>query len=148
MPPDAGSARADSRTPGCLVKSQWRIQPIHFARYREDSAADVRAFRACLKKFQDTLPGLWGGQLMPHAEVLQDNTVGCIGTLKSVLIRAVRIAQARGGWSEEVLRDALLTEAQREQILRETLDGERLIQPGITRMLSKPTLAGKGRAAA
>jgi len=112
-----------------------RIQVVHFARYREDIEADVRAFRACVQQFQNTHKELWGNALVEHTEALMENTLGCIGTLKSVLKRAVKFAKGRGGWSLDVLQSALLTQTQREQILREILEGEHRIEPGITREL-------------
>lgn len=114
-----------------------RTHVMHFERYRQDVPEDIRAFQACVQKFQDALPGLWGQQLITHAEALQDNTLGCIGTLSSVLTRAAKLAQAGGGWSVDALRRALLTEAQRTKILEEILDGEAAINPGLTRTMPK-----------
>lgn len=122
-----------------------RIQVVHFSRYRQDVDADVRAFRACLRQFQEAHKGVWGDGLMEHAEALMENTLGCVGTLKAVLKRAVKFADARGGWSVDALQSALLTQTQREQILREILEGEQRIAPGVTRELhpSNPATGGK-----
>ena len=114
-----------------------RSHVLHFERYRQEDAADVRAFHACVKKFQDELPELWGEKLLQHADALHENTLGCIGTLSAVLMRAAKLAQAGGGWSVESLRRALLTEAQHRRILEEILDGEAAINPGLTRTLQK-----------
>lgn len=114
-----------------------RTHVIHFERYRQDRAEDVRAFRSCVQKFQDALPGLWGDQLMEFADVLHADTFGCVGTLSTVLSRAARFAQAQGHWSPTALEKALQTQAQRETILEEILDGERAINPGVTRILAK-----------
>ncbi len=115
-----------------------RIQVVHFSRYREDVEADVRAFRACVQQFQNAHKELWGNSLVEHADALMENTLGCVGTLKTVVKRAVKFAQARGGWSLDALQAALLTQTQREQILREVLEGEHRIEPGITRELHHP----------
>ena len=112
-----------------------RTHVLHFERYRQDRPEDVRAFLACIQAFEKTLPDLWGGQLMCHAEALHENTLGCIGTLSSVLTRAARLAEADGSWSVEALQRALLTEAQRDRILTEILDGEEAINPGLTRIM-------------
>jgi energy-coupling factor transporter ATP-binding protein EcfA2 len=125
-----------------------RTHVLHFERYREDRPEDVRAFQACVQKFQDALPELWGQQLMQHAPALQENTLGCIGTLSAVLIRAAKLAQADGKWSVDALRRALLTEAQRKQILEEILDGEAAINPGLTRTMprmAKPATTATNR---
>lgn len=86
-----------------------------------------------MKRFEGALPELWGGQLLPYAAALQENTLGCIGTLSLVLTRAALLAQGSGGWSEDFLWRALLTKAQHQQILNEVLEGEAAINPGVTR---------------
>lgn len=124
-----------------------RTHVMHFERYRQDNDADIRAFKACVQKFQDALPDLWGQQLVQHAAALHENTLGCIGTLSAVLTRAAKLGQADGAWTVDALRRALLTEAQRIQILEEILDGEAAINPGLTRTLPKlPTVAAGPRA--
>lgn len=114
-----------------------RTHVLHFERYRQDNANDERAFQACLQKFQDTASALWGNNLMPYAEVLHQNTLGCVGTLSAVLTRAARLAEAKGGWKPEHLATALLSEAQRNRILEEILEGEAAINPGLTRVMPK-----------
>lgn len=123
-----------------------RTHVLHFERYRQDNDNDVRAFRACVQKFQDTAASIWGQGLMPYADVLQENTLGCIGTLSAVLTRAARLAEHKGSWSAEHLRTALLSELQRQRILEEILEGEAAINPGLTRtMLSLPKTGNPNR---
>lgn len=124
-----------------------RTHVLHFERYREDTDADVRAFRACVQKFETELPCLWGGQLMPHVHALHQSTLGCIGTLSATLTRAAKLAEAQGGWSLDALRRSLLTQAQRIKILEEILEGEADINPGLTRVMPKPARAGSKSAA-
>lgn len=112
-----------------------RIQVVHFSRYREDVEADVRAFRTCVQQFQKTHAEVWGNGLLEHADALMQNTLGCVGTLKAVLKRALQFARGRGNGSVDALQSALLTQTQREQILREILEGEQRIAPGVTREL-------------
>lgn len=111
-----------------------RTHVIHFGRYREDVAEDIRSFRGCLKMLGDGMPALQGIDLVRYAEVFHQNTLGCVGTLKTVLTRLDRLV-AENGWSEEILRRALLTEAQVTQILREIVEGEERIAPGLKRNL-------------
>lgn len=115
-----------------------RTHVLHFERYREDRPEDVRAFLGCIQKFQNALPHLWDNKLLPHAAALHENTVGCVGTLCAVLMRAARLSESQGGWSTDVLRRSLLTDAQHRSILDETLDGELAINPGLLRTLPKP----------
>lgn len=116
-----------------------RTHVLHFERYREDRPEDVRAFLACIQKFQSVLPHLWGEKLLAHAAALHENTVGCVGTLSAVLMRAARLSEENQDWSVDALRRSLLTDAQRKSILSETLDGERSINPGLLRTLPKAT---------
>jgi hypothetical protein len=127
-----------------------RSHVLHFERYRQDQPEDVRAFVACIHAFEKMLPQLWGGELKRYAEPLHENTLGCIGTLSSVLTRAARLAEADGRWSVDALRRALLTEAQRDRILAKILEGEEAINPGLTRIMRKPQrpAAAGGRSAA
>ena len=119
-----------------------RSHVLHFERYRQDQDADVRTFRACVQKFQNTLPHLWDEKLLPHVDALHENALGCIGTLSAVLTRAAKLAEHAGEWSVDVLRRSLLTEAQRQQILEEILEGEASINPGLTRTMPKVRRSG------
>jgi hypothetical protein len=114
-----------------------RTHVLHFERYREDRPEDTRAFERCVLAFEKTLPSLWGGQLTQHSKGLLENTLGCVGTLSSVLIRAARLAEGAGSWSVNSLERALLTEAQRKRILEEIIDGESAIGPSFTRIMPK-----------
>lgn len=127
-----------------------RSHVLHFERYRQDRPEDVRAFMACIQALEKMLPALQGSELARYAEALHENTLGCIGTLSSVLVRASRLAAADGHWSEDALRRALLTEAQRDRILNEILDGEEAINPGLTRIMrtTTPRTSARKRSAA
>ncbi len=111
-----------------------RTHVLHFSRYRQDVDADEKAFRICLNKFRDWLPALKKIDLLAYSSLFHENTLGCIGTLRAVLERLDRLVAARG-WSEEVLRSSLLTEAQVTQIMREIVEGEERIAPGLSRSL-------------
>ncbi|WP_205230210.1 AAA family ATPase [Azospira oryzae] len=114
-----------------------RIHVVHCERYRQDRPEDVLAFTACLQKFQSVLPHLWGDQLVQYAQALHENTLGCVGTLSSVLTRAAKLAEADGRWTVGALERALLTDAQRTRILEEILEGEAAINPSLTRNLPR-----------
>ena len=116
-----------------------RTHVMHFERYREDDEVDILAFKACVQKFQDALPHLWGQKLVLHSDALQQNTLGCIGTLSAVLTRTATLAQADGKWSVDALRRALITEAQRKRILEEIYEGEAAINPSLTRTMPSAT---------
>lgn len=124
-----------------------RTHVLHFERYRQDRPEDERDFKVCVEQFQSQLPHLWGEKLTQHTQALHENTMGCIGTLSSVLTRtAVRLEQAQG-WDVDILRRSLLTDAQCNRILEEILEGEAAINPGLARTLlkPKPRVANYGR---
>lgn len=114
-----------------------RTHVLHLERYRQDVDSDIKAFRACVQKFQDAAPDLWGQNLMPYSDVLHENTLGCVGTLSAVLTRAANLIEKGGGWSVEHLRTSLLSELQRQRILEEILAGEAAINPGLIRIMHK-----------
>ncbi|MEC5387755.1 ATP-binding protein [Uliginosibacterium sp. H3] len=107
-----------------------RTHVLHFSRYREDDEADVQTFRSCVAKFAETLPALAAVDLPAYAHILHANTLGCIGTLRDILVRLSIMVAARG-WSTEVFHAALMSDAQVQQILQEVTDGEERIAPGL-----------------
>jgi hypothetical protein len=114
-----------------------RSSVLHFERYRQDRPEDLRSFGACVQKIQNTLPHLWGDKLMPHVEALQENTLGCVGTLCAVLTRTAVRMERRHVPLDEALCSSLLTDAQRNRILEEIVDGEAAINPGLIRSFPK-----------
>lgn len=115
-----------------------RTHVLHFERYREDRPEDVRAFGLCLRSFETQLPHVWKDQLVPLTAALMENSLGCIGTLSTTLIRAARLAETSGQWSLDSLQRALLTQAQVHQILKEVTEGEVAIDPSLTRDMAVP----------
>lgn len=109
-----------------------RAHVIHFSRYRLDQEVDVRCFISCLRQLAKGMPALHNIDLVRYAEAFHQTTLGCVGTLRAVLMRLERLVASKG-WSEEALCTALLTEAQVTQITREVLDGEERIAPGLHR---------------
>jgi len=109
-----------------------RAHVVHFSRYRHDQDADVRYFNGCLKQLTKGMPALQNLDLVRYAEAFHQTTLGCIGTLRAVLMRLDRLVASKG-WSEDALCTALLTDAQVTQITREVLEGEERIAPGLHR---------------
>ena len=109
-----------------------RAHIIHFSRYRLDHESDIRYFNGCLRQLVKNIPELQNLDLVRYAEAFQQNTLGCIGTLRELLMRLARQVTNKG-WSEEALCKALLTETQVTQITREVLEGEERIAPGLPR---------------
>ncbi|WP_434514328.1 ATP-binding protein [Dechloromonas sp. ARDL1] len=109
-----------------------RTHVIHFSRYRLDQESDVRWFSGCIRQLAKGMSALQSVDVVCYAEVLQQTTLGCVGTLRTVLMRLERLVASKG-WSEEALCTALLTEAQVTQITLEVLEGEERIAPGLHR---------------
>lgn len=109
-----------------------RTHVIHFSRYRLEHEGDKRCFSSCLKQLVKGMPSLQSVDVARYADVFQQNTLGCVGTLRTVLMRLSRLVASKG-WSEAALCTALLTEAQVTQITREVLEGEERIAPGLHR---------------
>lgn len=109
-----------------------RAHVVHFGRYRHDQDADVRCFNGCLKQLAKGMSALQNLDLVRYAEAFHQTTLGCIGTLRAVLMRLDRLVASKG-WSEDALCTALLTDAQVTQITREVLEGEERIAPGLHR---------------
>ncbi len=109
-----------------------RTHVVHFSRYRLDQDNDVRCFKSSLKQLVKGMPALQNIDLVRYADAFHQTTLGCIGTLRTVLMRLDRLVASKG-WSEDALCTALLTEAQVTQITREVLEGEERIAPGLHR---------------
>lgn len=123
-----------------------RTHVMHLSRYREDDDEDELAFNGCLKKFGQSIPALHDIDLLSYSQVFQQNTLGCVGTLRDVLVR-LAVQVERKGWSEETLQGVLLTDAQVRQITHEILEGEDRIVPGLHRTLLPSNLPLERRAA-
>ena len=105
-----------------------RTEIVHFSRYLTGVEADERAWRTTLKSLQERLPLKGVPDLLPLSQILHTCCVGCVGILKKTLIRAlVRAIDAGGKWSDDCLQRSLLTQAQLEVILAETIAGEKRI---------------------
>lgn len=96
-----------------------RTRTIHFPRYHSDCVAEVEVFKRCLLTFEHYLPVEEPPSLLTEWEYLFDRSVGCIGTLKDWLVRALSAAL------HEVVRD-------QEGEVRYADDGTPLTTPAVT----------------
>jgi hypothetical protein len=105
-----------------------RTAILHVTRYLKGDKRDEECFRRSLRALQARLPLDPIPDLERYSENLQVACVGCVGTLKETMTRALAKALESGGkWKDEYLRKALLSEAAVAAILEETLEGERLV---------------------
>jgi hypothetical protein len=102
-----------------------RSAVIHLSRYRCGDKADEVCFRRVLAELQRWMPIAQPPDLTPFSRYLQDACVGCVGTLKETLTRALACVLEKGGvWKTAHLERALISENQVARILTETTRGE------------------------
>lgn len=73
-----------------------RSTEIHFGRYRAEVPEDAPAFRSVLLTFQRHLPLASEPDLVGHWEALYEQSVGCVGVLKTWLDRSLAAALEAG----------------------------------------------------
>lgn len=101
-----------------------RTKEIHFSRYRIDLPDEKADFLRFLTHLEKVSQGFFNGLLIENADLLQKNTLGCIGTLMNLLKGFVSRSQRAGVVSEELLRKSLQTSGQCAAILSEIRAGE------------------------
>ena len=101
-----------------------RTKEIHFSRYRIDLPDEKADFQKFLSHLEDKSRGYFGGLLIENAELLQKNTLGCIGTLMNLLKGFLSRAQRAGVVSQDLLLKSLQTPGQCAAILSEIRAGE------------------------
>lgn len=101
-----------------------RVKEIHFSRYRTDSIDDCLEFKRFLQHLEQDADGYFEGLLIENAVLLQNNTLGCVGTLMNLVRGFVSRAERQGGVSQELLEKSLQTPGQCAAILAEIRMGE------------------------
>jgi len=108
-----------------------RSLDIHFARYDALNGQDLLAFKSIVWAFQRNLPLPVEPDLKDkELEYLYTRTIGCVGSLKQWLLRALTRALIGGGTAERTLTHAHLKatampKVKVESAFREALEGER-----------------------
>ncbi len=103
-----------------------RSADIHFRRYRIDSETDVRAFKSVLWDFQRHLPLSQEPDLLRHWQYCYERTIGCVGVLKTWLMRSLAEALQAGAPSItlQCLEKHALSVSRCVRMTTETLEGE------------------------
>jgi hypothetical protein len=117
---------------------------VHMERYRVGNKSDEATFAKIVRTLTNQLPLPDPPNLGPRSLVLQRACIGCTGTLKDTLMRALVICLKKGGkWKDSYLARALLSEAAAEKIFSETSEGERALEHAIygRRSLEEPDSA-------
>ncbi|MBD2513844.1 ATP-binding protein [Nostoc sp. FACHB-973] len=107
-----------------------RSQDIHIARYHKLLQEDVIEYSAVIQTLQRHLPLLEEPQLETQCEYLLQYSIGCVGMLKSWLVRALRISLEDNATTLTLkhLKKAEFSASRRKQILEEAEAGEKRLQ--------------------
>jgi len=104
-----------------------RSLDIHFPRYR-NTKKELSQFKNVLRTFQDALPFAEETDvLLNHWEFCYEQSIGCLGNLRLMLVRAVHAAL----WSNEKnlswksLQAHAFSETERYKMMHEAYEGER-----------------------
>jgi hypothetical protein len=106
-----------------------RTRHIHFARYRADTAEDVREFQNVLWNFQIRMPLAAEPDLLRHWEFCYERSLGCVGLLKEWLTRALAtgLAQKTPQVTLRLLEQQALALADCQKIATEMREGEAIL---------------------
>src|SRR5258708_18833127 len=104
-----------------------RSLDIHFPRYRS-TGKELSQFQNVLRTFQDALPFVEETDiLLKHWEFCYERSVGCVGNLRLMLVRAVHAALWANtktlSWNH--LKRHAFSEAESFEMMREAYEGER-----------------------
>ena len=107
-----------------------RSADIHLSRYHSDIEQDVTEFIRVIHTFQRHFPLAHKSQLEKHYDYLMDYSIGCIGILKTWLMRALRgaLLEEAGSLEMKYLRQSEYSAARRQQLHEEAQAGERRFQ--------------------
>lgn len=114
-----------------------RSTEIHYSRYRLDNANDVKAFKNVLYKFQRHLPLEEEPDLMSHWDFCYERSLGCIGILKTWLLKALKETLRRDKDASTIQLSDLEEQAFSlnacSTMFREIRQGEQVLQESVTR---------------
>ena len=112
----------------CRLSGQLsrRSDDIHLPRYRSEIQADVTEFVKVIQTFQHHLPLAQESALDQWYEYLLEYSIGCVGILKTWLIRALRNALIEDAktLTRKHLQQSEYSAARRQQLREEAEAGE------------------------
>lgn len=100
---------------------------IHFPRYNIDVNEHVDQFKSAVKSLQAHVPCPVEPKLINHWEFLYEQSIGCIGNLKTLLVRSLELAFDDKAETIELehLQASTWQPSQVERMLEEARKGER-----------------------
>lgn len=99
---------------------------VHFPRYRADVSSEAKDFFQVVYTFQKKMPLLEEPNLVGHWQYLYERSVGCVGTLKLWLNKALQMALKEGATTVTLkhLENRCLSVAQCDKMISDILEGE------------------------
>jgi len=107
---------------------------IHFSRYKYDNSADLLEFRKVLRSFESLMPITETPDLQTHRDFIYERSLGCVGTLKEWLSRALELAldEPSEQLTLEHLGDTAMSITRCKKIAEEIHSGETQLSEDIT----------------
>jgi energy-coupling factor transporter ATP-binding protein EcfA2 len=107
-----------------------RTIQLHFKRYDNQNARDVRIFLNILRQFQDNLPMEETIDLVDNWEFIYSRSIGYVGVLKEWFNRSLSMAldEKSSGLKMRHLTSSALSTSQAGRLLDEVLSGEKKIR--------------------
>jgi Cdc6-like AAA superfamily ATPase len=103
-----------------------RSDDVHLARYRYDSTDQFKIFKNVIRSFEAHLPLKTESNLTEHADFLYERSIGCVGVLKTLLLRSlddvVRDDQEKVTFKH--LKRRARSVSQCQQMIAEAIEGE------------------------
>lgn len=103
-----------------------RTDDFHFSRYRADVPEEMMTFQNVILTFQRHLPLAQEPNLVQHRDYLYEKSVGCVGILKSLLLKSLKVALKEGQEtiSLEILEHCAIPVPKLLQFARQIKEGE------------------------
>jgi energy-coupling factor transporter ATP-binding protein EcfA2 len=103
---------------------------VHFPRYRVEKAGDIDHFINTLWVFQKHLPFENEPSLVDDYDFFYKRSIGCIGILKSLLVKSLRRSLERNkkAFSMDICKSLAHTDEQCIYMIREAREGEALLE--------------------
>jgi energy-coupling factor transporter ATP-binding protein EcfA2 len=107
---------------------------IHFCRYKYDNPADWLEFRKVLRSFESLMPIPEKPELETHRDFMYERSLGCVGTLKEWLSRALELAldESSAKLTIDHLGDTAMSVSRCKKIAEEISNGEGKLAEDVT----------------
>jgi DNA polymerase III delta prime subunit len=121
-----------------------RTFDFHFPRYRADVAEEMMAFQTVILTFQRHLPLPQEPNLVQHRDYLYEKSVGCVGILKGLLLKSLKVALKgdHKSISLEILEQCAIPTPKLLQFARRIKEGEAAVAEKETQLAELRAMLG------